>query len=218
MLKKIKNKMFVEMNPWFRNHVIIPKNKARSKGITDVTLLCNNCLGGVIFHELGMKFFSPTINLWMYPSDFIKYCSNIHHYSNCQLKFVDFHKYFPYDNSEECPVALLDDIIVFFQHYKTEKEAREKWIERTKRINYDNIRCLLSERDGCTYEDLKAFSKLPYPKAALVHQPVWELPNCHYIKGFEQSGGVGNLMEFKKNQYFGFKYFDDFDFVKFLKK
>ena len=41
------------MNPWFRDHVIIPRNKKRFKGTNNITLLCNNCLGGVIFHELG---------------------------------------------------------------------------------------------------------------------------------------------------------------------
>lgn len=52
---KIKNKLFYKLNPWFREHVIIPRNKAKAKNIKDVTLLCNNCLGGVIFHELNKK-------------------------------------------------------------------------------------------------------------------------------------------------------------------
>lgn len=217
ILDKIKNKLFWELNPWFREHVIIPRNKARiqEKG-EGVTLLCNNCLGGVIFHELNLKFLSPTINLWMYPSDFIKYCSRLQYYSNCQLVFVDIYSYFPDFQGSPFPVALLDDIVIFFQHYATEKEAREKWTERTRRINYDNIRCVLSERDGCTIEDLRAFAELPYPTAALVHLPMEQISNTCYIRGFEESGGVGNIMEFRKGQYLGHKYFDDFDYVHFL--
>lgn len=92
---KIKNKLFLELNPWFREHIIIPRNRAKAKSIGEVTLLCNNCLGGVIFHELNLKFLSPTINLWMYPSDFIKYCCKLPYYSNCQLVFVDIYRYFP---------------------------------------------------------------------------------------------------------------------------
>lgn len=189
IIEKIKNKLFLELNPWFREHVIIPKNRAKVMNIGEVTLLCNNCLGGVIFHELNLKFLSPTINLWMYPADFIKYCSNLSHYSKCNLEFVDFYRYFPNFQGKSYPVALLDDIVIFFQHYKTEDEARKKWEERTKRINYDNIHCILSERDGCTIEHLKAFSKLPYPTAALVHLPMEQLSNSYYIKGFEQFGG-----------------------------
>lgn len=213
---KIKNKLFYKLNPWFREHVIIPRNKAKAKNIKDVTLLCNNCLGGVIFHELNKKFLSPTINMWMYPKDFIKYCTNLRHYSQCKLIFVDFYHYFPQYEGKNYPVARLDDITLFFQHYKTEEEARKKWEERTQRINYENIRCILTERDGCTFEDLKTFLKLPYPTASLVHTPIPSLPNTHHIKGFEKMNELGNIMEFKDNQFFGYKYFDDFDYIHFL--
>ena len=81
---------------------------------------------------------------------------------------------------------------------------------------YDNVKCLLCERDGCTYEDLVHFSKLPYLTAALVHQIVSEIPNTYYLRGFENEEELGNIMEFKKGQYWGRKYFDDFNFVRFL--
>ena len=45
-IQRLKNKLFVEMNPWFRNHLIIPRNKHLYKGDHDVTLLSNNCMGG----------------------------------------------------------------------------------------------------------------------------------------------------------------------------
>lgn len=215
-IQRIKNKLFVELNPWFRNHVIIPRNKHLYKGAANVTLLCNNCIGGVIFHELGLKFMSPTVNLWIKPKDFIKYCSNLKHYSQCKLEFLDCSLYL--SASEKYPVACLDDIIIYFLHYTSEEDARQKWEERTNRINYDNVRCILSERDGCTFDDLENFSKLPYPTASLVHCPVSGIPNTCYIRGFEDEIQLGNIMEFKKGQYFGRKYFDDFEFVKFLMK
>lgn len=98
---------------------------------------------------------SPTINLWMKPKDFIKYCSNLKHYSQCKLEFLDSSLYL--SASEKYPVACLDDIIIYFLHYASEEDARQKWEERTNRINYDNVRCILSERDGCTYDDLENF-------------------------------------------------------------
>lgn len=157
---------------------------------------------------------SPTINLWMKPKDFIKYCSDLKHYSQCKLKFLDSSLYLP--RSEKYPVACLDDIIIYFQHYATEQEARKKWEERTKRINFENVRCLLCERDGCTHEDLIRFANLPYPTASLVHLPVKGISDTYYLRGFENEEELGNIMDFKKGQYFGRKYFDDFDFVKFL--
>lgn len=46
LIQEIKNKLFVVLNPWFRDHVIIPRNKKRFKGTNNITLLCNNCSGG----------------------------------------------------------------------------------------------------------------------------------------------------------------------------
>ena len=72
------------------------------------------------------------------------------------------------------------------------------------------------ERDGCTHEDLLRFSRLPYPTASLVHVPMPELSNSHYIRGYEKDGEVGNSIEYKPNQYFGSRYYDDFDYVRFF--
>lgn len=35
------------------------------------TLICSNCLGGFLYHWLGLKFTSPFINLYMSNNDFI---------------------------------------------------------------------------------------------------------------------------------------------------
>lgn len=46
LIRKLKNKLFVKLNPWSREHVIIPRNKKRIKECQNITLLCNNCTGG----------------------------------------------------------------------------------------------------------------------------------------------------------------------------
>lgn len=211
LLQRVKNKLFVELNPRFRERFIAPRyRKAGQEMPQDVTILSSNCLGGVICHELGLRFLSPTINLWMTPSDFIKYCANLRHYSACKLQFVG--------GKFSYPIGILGDITIYFQHYATEFEAQAKWEERTNRINYNNIHCILTERDGCTDEDLVAFAQLPYSTAALVHTPKPHIPNTHYIRDFEKEAELGNLMLYKQGQYFGRKYFDDFDFISFLRR
>lgn len=212
LIEKIKNKMYSSLNPWFREYVICPYNRLRIKH-REVTIFCNNCVGAAMLHDLKLQFYSPFVNLWLYPKDYIKFCENVDHYIKEELRFVP-NQYEIYGINY--PVAKLDDITIFFQHYHNEKEARYAWERRIKRINRRDIKCILIERDGCTKEDLIRFAKLPYPTAALVHMPMPEMKNTCYIRGFENEGQVGNCIEYKRNHYFGRRYYDDFDYVQFF--
>lgn len=55
---------------------------------TDFSLISANCIGGVISHELGLQFLSPTVNLFMSGKDFVKFCSDLKHYTSCNLEYI----------------------------------------------------------------------------------------------------------------------------------
>lgn len=172
----------------------------------DFSLLSSNCIGGFILHDLGLRFNSPFINLWMKPGDFIKYLADIEHYTKADIKFVENvpHSY---------PVGKLDDVMIYFQHYTSEEEAVRKWKERSKRINKDNMFVIMTERDGCKYEDLKNFDSLKIKnKVVFTHKPYPELESAYYIPGFEQEGSVGYCWKFK-NRVTGKKIYDIFPYV-----
>ena len=61
---------------------------------------------------------------------------------------------------QNIPIGKLDDIEIFFLHYKSEKEAREKWERRAKRINYENLIFKFSKMNLCSDEDLREFDAL----------------------------------------------------------
>ena len=46
------------------------KKKRKRYKLGDITILSRNCVAGVIYHDLGIQFQSPTINLWMSNPDF----------------------------------------------------------------------------------------------------------------------------------------------------
>lgn len=169
--------------------------------------------GGVICHDLGIRFNSPFINLWLYPKDFIKFCSNPRHYTTCGLHFLSNNK-----KEFSYPIALLGDITIYFIHYNSEEEVERCWNERISHINYNDIRCILVERDGYTYEDLIEFSKLPYPTAALTHKTYKNIMCSNYIRGFESNNEVGDIIPLKTDLFSGHRYLDNFDFVNFLNK
>lgn len=77
----------------------------------------------------GYNLKSPFVNLWLRPKDFIKLLSSLREYMGYDLKFTT-------EEGIEYPVGLLKDIKIYFQHYKTEEEAKAKWNERAKRMDH----------------------------------------------------------------------------------
>lgn len=97
------------------------KEKLKNKNFT---LISVNCAAGRMYHNLGLRFDSPTINLAFSRQDFCKFCANLRYYLDQELIFIGTDKRFP--------VALLGDIYIDFVHYTSKEEAEEKWNERKK--------------------------------------------------------------------------------------
>lgn len=184
-------------------HKFLTRLKLKNKNFS---LISSNCNGTFILKDLNLKYNTPFINLWLYPKDFLKFVSNIDYYSNLELEF---------EKNEEFsfPVGILDDIKIFFQHYSNEKEAKEKWERRVKRINKENIFILMTDRDGAKEEDLIAFDNLPFEnKIVLTNKKYLNIKSSIYISGFEKENCVGNCYEYKN--WFSIKRkYEAFDFV-----
>ena len=171
------------------------------------SIIASNCNGGVILSDLDVKFNTPTINLFFYPEDFLKFLSNIK--ENLEYELIE--------DESDCnyPIGSLNNIKIHFMHYKTFEEAKEKWDSRKNRINYNNLFIMCTDRDGCTYEQIKRFDQLPYKnKIMFTHKPYPEFKSCYYIEGFEQEPSVGILLNYIGNT--RKRYLNKFDFVKWF--
>lgn len=61
-------------------------------------------------------------------------------------------------------------IHVYFLHYQSFEEGVSAWKRRARRIQWNNIFVVLSEKDGCTKKCLEEFEHLSYEsKVALTH-------------------------------------------------
>ena len=114
---------------------LILRARLRNK---DFSIICQNCIGGVIYHNLGLPFLSPTINIWMEEKDFYRFAANLRYYLAQELRFVS--------DIDQTPTAWCGDILIHFKHYQSETEAAEKWYERCERVNYDNLFFICSDR------------------------------------------------------------------------
>ena len=175
----------------------------------DFSLIASNCSGMFMLKDLNLPYKSPFVNLWLYPKDFIKFLKNISYYSECKLEFIQM------DNIKY-PVGKLDDIHIFFQHYKTEEEAYDKWNKRIKRINKKNIYILMTDRDGCTEDDLREFDKLEYKnKKVFTHIEHPDISSAVYIPGFEKDESVGMCFQYA-HKYSIKRRYDVFDYVSWF--
>ena len=128
-VKEIIKHLLSEKNPF-----AIRRRKKMREALTNTTptFLCPNCIGGILFHDLGLQFRSPTVNLMMLQTDFVKFVLNLDYYLTQKLVFF---KHPEYDFS----CAHLVDITLHLTLYHTEEETAIKWAERSARIDRDNL-------------------------------------------------------------------------------
>jgi len=182
------------------------QNRLKNK---EFTIISSNCLSGVISHDLGLKFLSPTVNLYIPPAYFIRFLEDLPHYLGLDLAFVDNYG-LPY------PVAVLEDVPVFFIHYKTKQEALEKWEARKKRIRWDNLFIMMTDRYCCPYDVLKRFDSLPYKnKVCFTVREYEEFQSCVRVKKGNSKTCVGIITDIMN--IFGKRMYQyNFDYVKWL--
>ena len=192
-----------------RRSLILPGMRAELKN-RDFSIISSNCNGGVLTSDLGVRFNSPTVNLSMSPGDYLKLASNLAFYMNCEMREAP-------DTGCGCPAGILGDgIRVFFVHYRSFQEAREKWEARKARINYDNLFFMMTDRDGCTDKEVRRFDALPYKnKLIFTSKEYPEIPSAVWCSEFADLPEVPVLTEYRN--LWGERLYDRYvDFVQWL--
>lgn len=172
------------------------------------TILCSNCIGGIIYNRLGTQFRSPTINLWLLQTDFIKFLLDLKGYLAEELVFVD--------SKYDYPVAQLRDIKIYFAHYLTQEEAALAWERRKERINFDNLYIMMYDRDGVTREDLLKLKDIPCKGLVVLSEHKRSYEGVDGLRTLKPGkGAFGN--QFVDVDALGFYTFEkQFDYVKWL--
>lgn len=182
-INKLKNKVNSYLNKARQNRLI--KNQKKLLINKDLTILSQNCIGGVFYHDMGLKFLSPTINLFFKEPDFIKFVNNLEYYINhdINIKWI-----------EEYPIGTIDDINIYFMHYNNCKEAKEAWNRRKQRINYDNILILGTDRNGFTKDIYLEWKKIKYNKILFTVNKEFVSNTSVYFPEYSENNFVPDLI------------------------
>lgn len=87
----------MKISTYYRAFLRMALNAENKKRLSNrnFTILCNNCVGGVILHELGERFNSPTVNLFFGAEDYIKFLEKLDYYLSQTLVEVQSDKDYP---------------------------------------------------------------------------------------------------------------------------
>ena len=203
---------FLRRIVWNRAHSTLCNNYRSKYHNSDISIISANCTGGILYHDLGIPFLSPTINLYFRAEDFLKFCENIHYYLSIN-EMIECNEP-SIIRGRDYPVAYLGDLLLFLVHYSSVADAQKKWNERKKRINYNKIIILCSDRDGMTEELKDRFEKLPYKKIMFTNKVDNKHPDTFYIRGYEKEKCVGVITE--HIGWKGKRPIDQFDWVSFF--
>ena len=187
------------------------KSKAKRFNGDVPCIICNNCLGGVILHDLGLPFNTPTINTGIRSQkEFIFFINHLDEMVKAPMIEISKMKY-------NVPAASIDlkgqTVDIVFTHYANFNEGYKKWKQRMKRLDLNKIVVLLESPD-ISQEIVEAFSLIKYKKA-IISKPIKNAPDYYVPLDIYDNWHPGKVLEYKS--LFSLKrWVDDWDYISFL--
>lgn len=180
----------------------------------DVSIISNNCIGGILYHDLGTRFNSPTINTLIYGDEFVYFASNLKYYLSVNLTL---------SSNNDYPIGILKsdklnlpDIHIHFLHDKDFSIAKQNWDKRKQRVNYNNIVVIYEHFNKNDAEILNKFNNfVPYKKVAFTHKKFKNVPCTFYISKCKKEKSFGTITKFK-NKFSGKRNIYKFNVAKFI--
>jgi uncharacterized protein (DUF1919 family) len=168
------------------------------------SIISDDCWGGQLYRQLGLQYTTPTIGLWIEPREYLNFLENIRNTNAPMLEFIKTDK--------DYPVARTLDATLYFLHYRSEEEVKDKFAKRFNRINWNRVLVKVDfGKPGYTVQDIEKWNKLHIANSIAFYSATTELPGSGVFNGVLISDWVidGAAM-FNITR----KHFDVFNWVK----
>ena len=214
-MKNIFTRVVLKITPHIYNRFYRRENHQEH-----ITLLSQNCVGGVLYHMLGLPFDSPTINMFIENENFVKMAENPQHYFSVDAEPDEECHIDRKDASLVYPTIKVDDIVLCCQHYKNCADAVAAWNKRRLRVDVHNlfvIACSWNLDENTDF--VKRIDALPYPKVIFTMDD-FDFPSCVRLKGAKWQKNSYGVVKPTLTGYDGLSgkrhFVDEFDFVKWI--
>ena len=182
----------------------------------DFTIISNNCWGTFIYKKFYLPYKSPFINIVIFAPDYIKLLEN---FSADILNKISFIKHENSQHKDEMkklniydidyPIGILDNKYeLHFLHYQKEEDAKDKWLRRVKKMNFNKL--IFKFSDGDLFEDsmAKRFDDLKFKNKVLFTAK--EYKDLKSVVSLEKFNGGDRVHDEWKNSK------KEFDVIKFI--
>lgn len=149
------------------NTALLDISKVKNK---DFTIVSDDDWGHEVYKAFGLQALTPFIGINIYNSDFIELISDFRYNMSQPLRFISSADSRHADNFKNTfgrsyPIARLGETIeLHFTKYDSVDDAQEKWDDRIKRINWENVFFKMdASRENDNIEKIAAFNKLNIP-------------------------------------------------------
>ncbi|ABM02191.1 Exopolysaccharide biosynthesis protein-like protein [Psychromonas ingrahamii 37] len=113
----------------------------------DFTIISNNCWGTFMYKKFALPYTTPFVNLLIFSPDYIELLENLTPELLTKISFIE------HENSQHkeemvrlniykknYPIGILDNKYeLHFLHYQSQQDAKDKWLKRLARMNFDKL-------------------------------------------------------------------------------
>jgi uncharacterized protein (DUF1919 family) len=188
------------MDPALRVRNWLGRKLVRSQVATPFSIISDDCWGSQIYRHLELPYATPTVGLYIEPSEYIDFITNLHQADAADLNFVpSIHRF---------PVAETPYARIFFMHYATEAEARDKFTRRFRRILFDRLLVKIDfGKAGYGARDIARWNALRFPGALALYPPQVGPRQADIFRGVQVADWVldGAAMFDRSRKYFDFR-------------
>jgi uncharacterized protein (DUF1919 family) len=174
----------------------------------DFTIISNDCFGGMAYEELGRRYESPFVGLFVLPEDYIRLLRNLKPACERPIRFKEHSRHERINAwrqnipQRDYPIGVVgDDVEVHFLHYANREAAEAKWTRRVERIHWDNlfVKICWHEEENMT-SWLREFDAMPFArKLSLVPH---EIPGIHSSVALRNYGTDGTWQYWSSHLHF----------------
>ncbi len=162
------------LTAWTLGNKMFARHRRKNLKNKNFSIISNNCIAGGIYQKLGLPYATPTIGLFFFSDDYIRFLENFEFLIKQPLMFKEKSRH-PEANdyrlkSKHCyPIAEIgDNVEIHFLHYSDNKEAEAKWARRLGRVNFQNLFFIHGDIESFKEEHFRRYEKLGFKNKIFV--------------------------------------------------